>query len=159
MEILIIIFAVIIAGLLISSTLLSKFKNVSSKTSKGLFRTTVITSIIALGLLVMGIVSITVTTSYAQDHSTEATVSNAASIPGVAGTVGMGFLAMGIAVGLGSLAAGIATGMSASAAIGAISENPKTFGTAIVFVGLSEGVAIYGLIIAILILNNLPKLG
>ena len=68
---------------------------------------------------------------------------------------GLAFLASALSVGIGSLGAGIAVGMSASAALGALSENPKIFGNAIVLVGLAEGVAIYGLIIAILILNKL----
>lgn len=68
---------------------------------------------------------------------------------------GLGFLAMAISVGLGSLGAGIAVGMSASAAIGAISENPKSFGSALIFVGMAEGIAIYGMVIAFMILGKL----
>ena len=41
---------------------------------------------------------------------------------------------------------------SASAAIGALAENDSTFGKSIVFVGLAEGMAIYGLLVAIIIL-------
>ena len=40
----------------------------------------------------------------------------------------------------------------APAAIGAISENEKSFSKALIFVALGEGVAIYGLLISILIL-------
>lgn len=71
------------------------------------------------------------------------------------GSVGLGYIAAAIAVGLGSLGAAIAVGMSAAAAVGAVSENRKVFGNAIVFVGLAEGIAIYGLIIAIMILNKI----
>jgi V/A-type H+-transporting ATPase subunit K len=68
---------------------------------------------------------------------------------------GLGFLAAGIAVGLGSIGAGIAVGMSASAALGAISEDPSIFGKSILYIGMAEGIAIYGLIIAIMILGKL----
>lgn len=68
---------------------------------------------------------------------------------------GFGFLGAGLAVGLACIGTGIATGMSASAAIGAVSEDPKMLGTSLLFVGLSEGIAIYGLIIAIMILGRL----
>ena len=68
---------------------------------------------------------------------------------------GLGFLGAGISVGLACIGTGIATGMSASAAIGAVSEDPKMLGTSLLFVGLSEGIAIYGLIIAIMILGRL----
>lgn len=63
-------------------------------------------------------------------------------------------LAAAIAVGIGSAGAGYAVSATGSAAIGAIAEKPEVFGRALIFVGLSEGVAIYGLIIAFIILNS-----
>ncbi len=68
---------------------------------------------------------------------------------------GLGFLGAGLSVGLACMGTGIATGMAASAAIGAVSENPKMLGPSLLFVGLSEGIAIYGLIVAIMILGKL----
>ncbi|MGM9941827.1 MAG: ATP synthase subunit C [Bulleidia sp.] len=68
---------------------------------------------------------------------------------------GLGFLAAAIAVGCSCIAAGWAVAKSAPAALGAISENSDNFGRAIIFVALGEGCAIYGLLIAILILNAL----
>ena len=67
----------------------------------------------------------------------------------------MGFMAAAIAVSSSALAAGYAVGQAAPAAIGAISENSDNFGKAMIFVVLGEGVAIYGLLIAILIINKL----
>ena len=58
----------------------------------------------------------------------------------------------GIAEGLKYVGAALAVGPSASAALGAISENEKAFGKALIFVGLAEGVALYGLIVALLLL-------
>ena len=55
-------------------------------------------------------------------------------------------------VGLAGIGGGIAVASSASAALGAISENDKAFGKALIFVGLAEGVALYGLIVALLLL-------
>ncbi len=46
---------------------------------------------------------------------------------------------------------------SAPAAIGAVSEDPKAFGKAIIFVALGEAVAIYGFVISILIWIKLPS--
>lgn len=68
---------------------------------------------------------------------------------------GLGFLGAGLSVGLACIGAGIATGMATSAGIGAVSDNPKMLGQSLLFVGLSEGIAIYGLIIAIMILGRL----
>lgn len=62
------------------------------------------------------------------------------------------YIAAALAVGLASIGAGVAVGMAASAAMGAIAENPAVLGRTLILVGLAEGIAIYGLIIAILIL-------
>lgn len=68
---------------------------------------------------------------------------------------GMGFLSAAIAVSASVIGAGYAVGQAAPAAIGAISENPDNFGKAMIYVVLGEGVAIYGLLIAILIIQKL----
>ena len=61
----------------------------------------------------------------------------------------------GLSVGGACLGAGLAVASAAPAAIGAVSENGDNFGRAIIFVALGEGVAIYGLLISILIINAL----
>jgi V/A-type H+-transporting ATPase subunit K len=58
------------------------------------------------------------------------------------------------AAGMATLAAGYAVAMVGSAAVGAIAEKPELLGRVIILVGLAEGIAIYGLIVAILILNR-----
>ncbi|MFW5888894.1 MAG: ATP synthase subunit C [Bacillota bacterium] len=68
---------------------------------------------------------------------------------------GLGFLGAALTTGLGSIGAGIAVAAAAPAAIGAFSENEKNFGKSLIFVALGEGVAIYGLLISILIINKL----
>lgn len=68
---------------------------------------------------------------------------------------GLGFIAAAIAVAGSSLGAGLAVASAAPAAIGAVSEDGNNFGRAIIFVALGEGVAIYGLLISILIINKL----
>lgn len=62
--------------------------------------------------------------------------------------------AAALAVGMGSLGAAYAVSTTGSAAVGAIAEKPEIFGRALIFVGLAEGVAIYGLIIAFIILGG-----
>lgn len=65
-----------------------------------------------------------------------------------------GFMAAALAVGIGSLGAAIAVATVGSAAMGAMSEKPELGGRALIFLGLAEGIAIYGLIIAIMILGK-----
>lgn len=67
---------------------------------------------------------------------------------------GMRYLAAAIATGLGSIGCGIAVAAAAPAAIGAVAEEPKSFAKALIFVALGEGVAIYGLLISMMILNS-----
>ncbi|MEI8349944.1 MAG: ATP synthase subunit C [Candidatus Omnitrophota bacterium] len=64
------------------------------------------------------------------------------------------FLSASIATGLSAIAAGIAVAYVGSAAVGAMSEKPEIAGRALIYVGLAEGIAIYGLIIAIMILGK-----
>jgi V/A-type H+-transporting ATPase subunit K len=61
-------------------------------------------------------------------------------------------LAAALSTGLACIGAGIAVGGSGAAAVGATAEKPESFGRALIFVGLSEGIAMYGLIISFLVL-------
>jgi V/A-type H+-transporting ATPase subunit K len=67
---------------------------------------------------------------------------------------GIGLLAAALSTGMATIGAGIAVAVSASAALGAISEDSSILGKTLIFVGLAEGIAIYGLIISIMILNK-----
>jgi len=62
--------------------------------------------------------------------------------------------AAALAVSAGSISAAYAVSATGSAAVGAIAEKPEIFGRALIFVGLAEGVAIYGLIIAFMIISR-----
>lgn len=77
----------------------------------------------------------------------EAPVAAAASVDGLR------YIGAGLSTGLSCIGTGIAVASSASAAIGAISEDSSLLGKTVIFVGLAEGIAIYGLIISIMILS------
>lgn len=74
---------------------------------------------------------------------------------GITTGAGLGYLGAALVTGMSALGAGIAVASAAPAAIGATSEDPKSFGKALIFVALGEGVALYGLLISILIINKL----
>jgi V/A-type H+/Na+-transporting ATPase subunit K len=86
-----------------------------------------------------------------------AVINAAEVVPAKAGAdwMGMAYIAAGLAVGLACIGSAYAVARIGSAAIGAISEKPELTGRTLVFLGLAEGIAIYGLIIAIMILNKL----
>jgi len=109
--------------------------------------------VIALGVILFGgslAVLATIGTAVAQ---------SAGPAPGVAAAIDpaalqWAMLSAALAVAASSLAAGYAVARVASAGVGAVTEKPELMGRILVFVGLAEGIAIYGLIIAILILNR-----
>lgn len=68
---------------------------------------------------------------------------------------GMGYLAAALSTGLSCVGGGIAVSAAASAALGAISEDSSILGKSLIFVGLAEGVCLYGLIISFMILGKL----
>lgn len=67
---------------------------------------------------------------------------------------GLQYIGAGLSTGVACIGGGIAVGHGAPAAIGAAAEDPKNFGKAIIFVALGEGIALYGMLISILILNG-----
>lgn len=70
-------------------------------------------------------------------------------------STGLGYIAAALATGLSCVGGGIAVSSAASAALGAISEDGSILGKSLIFVGLAEGVCLYGLIISFMILGQL----
>ena len=64
------------------------------------------------------------------------------------------YIAAALVTGMSTIGGGIAVASAASAALGALSEDSTVFGKSLVFVGLSEGVCLYGLIISFMILGK-----
>jgi len=69
--------------------------------------------------------------------------------------LGLAILGVGIPTGLSTIGAGIAVGPIAAASVAAITEKPETLGRTLIYLGLAEGIAIYGLVISILLLNKI----
>ncbi|MDH4171493.1 MAG: ATP synthase subunit C [Acidimicrobiia bacterium] len=113
------------------------------------------------GTFVIGLGVIALTVSGADAQSTTPVVAAAQTDPGAPETTtsnpidtGAAFIGAAIAVAASAIGAGIAVAYTGSAALATVSEQPELFGRAMVVVGLAEGVAIYGLIVAVLILGN-----
>lgn len=86
-------------------------------------------------------------TGNAMAAETAAAASNSAA--------GFGYLAAALSTGMSCIGGGIAVSAAASAALGAISEDGSLLGKSLIFVGLAEGVCLYGLIISFMILGKL----
>ena len=76
---------------------------------------------------------------------------NAIAIMGIA-------IGAGLALGLAGIGAGLGMGTASAAALGAITEKPETFGKSILYVVFIEAVAIYGFVIAFLLVGNIALL-
>jgi V/A-type H+/Na+-transporting ATPase subunit K len=82
---------------------------------------------------------------------------HAAGLPDVrpdAAVVQWAFASAAAACAVAAAAAAYAVAAVGAAAVGAVAEKPELFGRMLILVGLAEGIAIYGLIVAVLILNR-----
>ena len=104
--------------------------------------------ILALAVIVAGGVTILL---LQMDPATAQTAARPAADSSVAPWA---MIAAAVAAGLSTLAAGYAVAAVGSAAVGALAEKPELLGRVLILVGLAEGIAIYGLIVAVLILNR-----
>lgn len=67
---------------------------------------------------------------------------------------GWAMIGAALSAGIAALGAAYAVAVVGSAAVGSMTEKPELMGRLLIFVGLAEGIAIYGLIVAVLILNT-----
>lgn len=83
------------------------------------------------------------------------TVQAAEPTASASSAAGLGYIAAALVTGVSCIGGGIAVASAASAALGAISEDSSILGKSLIFVGLAEGVCLYGLIISFMILGKL----
>ncbi len=94
-----------------------------------------------------GILVLSTVVLFTGDASAASTAASASS--------GLGYIGAALAVGLSGIGGGIAVASAASSALGALSEDKSILGKSLIYVGLAEGVCLYGLIIAFMILSKL----
>ena len=73
---------------------------------------------------------------------------------GISTGMGLALIGVGLPTAFSTIAAGIAVGPIGAASLAAVSEKPEMFGRTLVYLGLAEGIAIYGLVLSILMLNR-----
>lgn len=127
-------------------------KKAIKKGKTGNIKKAILTTVSAFGLIMAGAV---ITTAFGgnvfAETQAEAAAQEAASGAGGIGE-GLKYLSAALSTGIATIATGLAVGSVGSSAIGAISEDSSLLGKTLIFVGMAEGIAIYGLIISILIL-------
>ncbi|WP_312698798.1 ATP synthase subunit C [Sedimentibacter sp.] len=118
---------------------------------KGSIKKAIFTTASAFGLIMAGVI---ISTVFGGNVLAETAAPAAAEAAGAGSSLGEGlkYLAAALATGIATIATGMAVGSVGSSAIGAISEDPSLLGKTLIFVGMAEGISIYGMIISILIL-------
>ena len=69
--------------------------------------------------------------------------------------LGLGIIGVGIPTALSTIGAGIAVGPIGAASLAVLAEKPEIFGRTLIYLGLAEGIAIYGLVMSILLLDRI----
>ncbi|MCG7882193.1 MAG: ATP synthase subunit C [Candidatus Thiodiazotropha taylori] len=69
--------------------------------------------------------------------------------------LGLGIIGVGIPTALSTIGAGIAVGPLGAASLAVLAEKPEIFGRTLIYLGLAEGIAIYGLVMSILLLDKI----
>ena len=137
-----------ILGLIVFGILLEMRPNLSLRV-RGWYKPAMGTQLVAfvgaqIGLLILGIDSAFAETEVTVDVINEMSTG-----------MGLAIIGAGIPTALSTLGAGIAVGPIGAASLAAITEKPETLGRTLIYLGLAEGIAIYGLVISILLLNKI----
>ncbi len=98
-----------------------------------------------LALLVIGV----------QDALAQPELVKAATTGEVSLGLGLALVGIGLPTAFSTIAAGIAVGPIGAASLAALAEKPEIFGRTLVYLGLAEGIAIYGLVVSILLLDKI----
>ncbi|MBP0966847.1 MAG: ATPase [Oscillospiraceae bacterium] len=132
--------------LIVAMLFLPVYAAITKKKDGKTLRRAMITNICAFGAVMLAAVALPIG-GFVSADTAQAAASGSAQ--------GLGFLSAALSVGVACIGCGMAVGNAATAAIGALAEDAKSFSKALIFVALGEGVGIYGVLIAIMIINKL----
>ncbi|HHX62602.1 MAG TPA: ATPase [Epulopiscium sp.] len=136
-------------GTIIYGVTIMRDKNAAKNTvTKKMLKNSMIKSVSAFSMIIIGAFIFLVFKSPV--YGAEA-AQNAAGVGASVGD-GLKYIAAALSTGLATIGTGLAVGSVGSSALGAVSEDPAILGKTLIFVGMAEGIAIYGMIISILIL-------
>jgi len=96
---------------------------------------------VTMFFLTLGIMLIATGVVYAQGGADSAAAAS-----------GFKMIGAGMAIGLAGLGAGVGMGTASAAAIGAMAEKPETFSKSLIYIVFIEAIAIYGLVVAFMLM-------
>ena len=117
-------------------------------TSTKRLRQSVIVNILVFSVAVLGLLTLGIQDVMAQSGAGE-------GLRDISLGMGLAIIGIGLPTAGATIAAGIAVGPVASAALAVIAEKPEMFGRSLVYLGLAEGIAIYGLVVSIILLGKI----
>jgi len=100
--------------------------------------------VVGIGLIMIGGISEVLAQSSALDSMRE-----------ISTGYGLALIGIGLPTGLATIGAGIAVSSVGAASLAVITEKPEIFGRTLIYLGLAEGIAIYGLVVTILLLGKI----
>ena len=139
---------IVLSTMIVVGTILYGVKTIKSNKS-GNLRTQLLTSV---GLFAATVVAFVVVGADQVVLAAATETANNAASTGMTLGEGFKYLAAALSTGIATIGTGVAVGSVGSSAIGAVSEDSSVLGKTLIFVGMAEGIAIYGMIISILIL-------
>ncbi|WMJ76319.1 MULTISPECIES: ATP synthase subunit C [unclassified Sedimentibacter] len=139
--------SILLAAVISVGTIGYGYKTMKSG-KKGNIKKAILTTVSAFSLVMIGAVIATITGG----NVFAETVNEVAQATGISMGEGFKYLAAALSTGLATIGTGVAVGSVGSSAVGAVSEDSSILGKTLIFVGMAEGIAIYGMIISILIL-------
>lgn len=144
------IISLILAAAISIGTIVYGFKAVKNRKT-GSIKKAILTTVSAFGLVMAGAI---ISTMFGGNVLAETVPAAEAATAATGMSIGEGlkYFSAALATGIATIATGMAVGSVGSSAIGAISEDPSLLGKTLIFVGMAEGISIYGMIISILIL-------
>lgn len=145
-------FVLLVLAIAISAGTVIYGRRAMKRNKGGSVRKAVFTSVSAFGLVMVSMI-VLAASGYPvfAANGAEGAAETAASA-GMSMGEGFKYLAAALSTGLATIGTGLAVGSVGSSAIGAVSEDSSILGKTLIFVGMAEGIAIYGMIISILIL-------
>ncbi|EIC22398.1 ATP synthase subunit C [Thiorhodovibrio frisius] len=134
---------------LVASGLYLEFRPAQAVRTRAWFKPVLSTQLLGffgalIGILVLGVGDVMAEAGEAATQAVE-----------ISTGMGLAILGVGIPTGLSTIGAGIAVGPIGAASLAAVMERPEALGRSLIFLGLAEGIAIYGLVMSILLLNRI----
>ena len=137
-----------ILGLILGGLLLEARPTLVGR-SQPWYRPAMGTQLLTFVLAQLGLLALGINDAFAQAAETVAVVNE------ISTGMGLAIIGAGIPTGLSTIGAGIAVGPIGAASLAAITEKPENLGRTLIYLGLAEGIAIYGLVVSILLLNKI----